>query len=92
MILNEAVELLQKIQAAPEHLEVKTGDLHDALGMAIEALLTERPHGKWEEPFKRRNGRKYHRCNYCYTSSEITLFNNFCPNCGADMREANDET
>lgn len=45
----------------------------------------ERPQGEWEEPFER-NGKTYHKCNHCHISSELTLFNNFCSNCGADMR------
>ena len=45
----------------------------------------ERPQGKWEEPFES-NGKTYHKCNYCHISSELILIDNFCPNCGADMK------
>ena len=45
-----------------------------------------RPEGKWGKTFDR-NGKTYHKCNRCHVSSELTLFDNFCPFCGADMRE-----
>lgn len=47
------------------------------------------PKGEWEEPFER-NGKTYHKCNHCHISSELILFGNFCPNCGADMRGGED--
>lgn len=43
-----------------------------------------RPHGEWEEPFES-NGKTYHKCNHCHISSELILFDNFCPHCGALM-------
>lgn len=54
---------------------------------AVELLpYEERPKGKWLEPFER-NGKTYHKCTNCHISSELILFGNFCPNCGADMRK-----
>lgn len=49
-------------------------------------IKEEKPQGKWEEPFES-NGKTYHKCNHCHISSELILIDNFCPNCGADMRE-----
>lgn len=49
----------------------------------------ERPHGEWLEPFES-NGKTYHKCTHCHISSELILFGNFCPNCGADMRGGED--
>lgn len=46
----------------------------------------ERPYGEWLEPFES-NGKTYHKCTHCHISSELILFGNFCPNCGADMRK-----
>lgn len=43
------------------------------------------PQGEWEEPFVS-NGKTYHKCNHCHISSELILFDNFCPNCGANMK------
>lgn len=45
----------------------------------------ERPHGEWQEPFES-NGKTYHKCNHCHISSELILFDNFCPHCGANMK------
>lgn len=49
----------------------------------------KRPHGEWQEPFES-NGKTYHKCTHCHISSELILFGNFCPNCGADMRGGED--
>ena len=49
----------------------------------------ERPRGEWLEPFES-NGKTYHKCTHCHISSELILFGNFCPNCGADMRGGED--
>ena len=43
-----------------------------------------RPHGEWQEPFES-NGKTYHKCTHCHISSELILFGNYCPNCGAQM-------
>ena len=53
--------------------------------------MTERPQGEWEEPFEM-NGKSYHKCNRCHISSQLILIDNFCPNCGADMRGGKNET
>lgn len=61
---------------------------HEQLAKWLEdykRLLGERPKGNWEEPFES-NGRKFHKCSHCHISSRVILFDNFCPNCGADMR------
>ena len=57
---------------------------------AEDGLQDIRPHGKWEEPFERK-GKTYHKCSKCHVSNELTLFDNFCPFCGADMREEGDK-
>lgn len=58
-----------------------------ATNRAIAKLADEytRPHGEWQEPFES-NGKTYHKCTHCHISSQLILFGNFCPNCGADMR------
>ena len=62
-----------------------------ATNRAIVKLADEytRPHGEWLEPFES-NGKTYHKCTHCHISSELILFGNFCPNCGADMRGGED--
>ena len=59
-----------------------------AVYLAIEALKNERPKGKWiDEPIK---GVRYH-CSLCYGRHDYKW--PYCPSCGADMREAdNDKT
>lgn len=65
---------------------IKNGELV----LQTEVLQTDkRPHGEWEEPFES-NGKTYHKCTHCHISSELILFGNFCPNCGADMRGGED--
>lgn len=44
----------------------------------------KKPQGEWEEPFES-HGKTFHKCNHCHLSSLVTLFDNFCPNCGAEM-------
>ena len=61
---------------------VRTEAEKDALDMAIEALSKDSQpvkHGKWIE------GELYIKCSECgYPVGHLS--DNFCPNCGADMR------
>ena len=51
----------------------------------IEALENERPKGKWEyDADKDKSGGHCNRCGHFLRYGEKT---NFCPDCGADMRE-----
>ena len=55
----------------------------------------DRPQGKWINGHHI-NGVDYKRCNQCFAVIEETFFAhdfdvNFCPNCGARMRGADDE-
>lgn len=57
-----------------------------ALNMAIKALKEERPHGKWTV----RYDTMYHfECPFCKYLHQYK--DNFCPNCGADMKKEGDE-
>ena len=65
--------------------------MHDARVMGAEALRSERPKGRWSKPYKINGfdimGRD---CSVCsHTCGEVKL--NFCPNCGADMRDGEGE-
>lgn len=74
---------LDKEEIENELLNVKI------LEMAIEALQQERPKGEWI-PKKFPYAWYYPTCSVCGFENEGEL-NNFCPNCGADMRgEDND--
>lgn len=61
-------------------------DVAKAFDMAIKALKNETPHGEWIEGY----------CNKCGVSSLCDgwgrdVESRFCPNCGAAMREANND-
>lgn len=61
---------------------VKKGtDTEKAVDMAIEALKAEQPKkGEWII-----DEYGIHHCPFCKAINE-TVYQNFCPNCGADMR------
>lgn len=81
MTRDEAIKVLSNISTVGrlngKHLIIK------ALQMAIEAL--ERQHGEWiESDFG-------WRCSICGNTSVMWQRTyNFCPNCGADMRDDNE--
>jgi len=45
----------------------------------------ERPQGEWGEIFHHQ-GYNYHKCPHCCYGIKLSDYDNFCPNCGADMR------
>ena len=56
-----------------------------ALNMAIEALR-ERPKGRW---IRYKYSHKLGECSLC--GEIVAIRSKFCPNCGADMREIENE-
>lgn len=57
-------------------------------------LYYGRPQGEWidiEPRLNRRRVNKYKRCSHCGFSWARPFDDNYCPNCGADMRDKNDE-
>lgn len=67
-----------------------------ALAAAIKALREQRPHGEWLKPDKGYDSDIYRKCSRCnthvdcyteYKNHIIQKKRDFCPNCGADMRE-----
>ena len=82
MTRNEAVKnlkLYKEVVGMPKEFE-------DALDMAIEAL--EREHGKWVEDKEQNHVELTFHCSKCGCKAwGIEETTNFCPNCGADMRE-----
>lgn len=85
---NAIYAVIDEIDNAPT-VEPTFGMFREMLCAECEKNCAEckekRPQGKWEEPFEN-NGKTYHKCNRCHISSELILIDNFCPNCGADMR------
>lgn len=54
-------------------------------------VLYGRPKGKWiNEHYD--GGFWYHTCNKCNSELEVTSTENFCRNCGADMRTKENES
>ena len=68
-----------------------------ALDKAIEALSADRPSGEWIEDYNGNGWNDYwdYTCSNCgkkYERADAVLYKaNFCPNCGADMREREGE-
>lgn len=68
---------------------------HEQLAKWLEdykRLLGERPHGKWLEWVDEKWGGTTIYCSVCKlkalrSSTNDFVMSNFCPNCGADMRE-----
>lgn len=50
------------------------------------ADVVERKTGEWM-PYKTKTGKNWWACSLCGFVSEHKAHHNFCPNCGADMRE-----
>ena len=86
IIDSKAVTLIDNDFTARYHI--------DALQMAIKVLENERPHGKWikeDKPFMN----DFVLTNTCSICGESFIYHgenaNYCPNCGSDMREVDNE-
>lgn len=63
------------------------GDI-EAFEMVIKSFKNERPQGKWLDIYTTHIA---YECSNCHRKTPITDYFNFCPNCGADMREGDNE-
>ena len=85
---NEAIELLERLKS-----RIANDSFELALDFAIKAL-EERPTGKWQaRSNKDYAGGGYYFCNKCSQRYSFGGYfeldnENFCPNCGADMKGA----
>ena len=52
---------------------------------ACKYRANERPQGEWGEQFAH-EGFNYHKCSNCHFNIRVAFYDNFCSNCGADMR------
>lgn len=50
------------------------------------APTVEQPTGEWGEVFHHQ-GYNYHKCSNCCFSIKLADYDNYCPNCGAKMKE-----
>jgi hypothetical protein len=57
-----------------------------ALDMAIEAFSHERPKGRWVGEVIYTEIGEEHAMQECSHCGKVRIIDNFCPNCGADMR------
>lgn len=88
MTNEEAIEILQRYSSIPNEGE-DFEHIIEAYDMAIETLKNERPQGEWmkiEAP-----SYTIIRCTCCGYKDNAIYIPNYCPNCGADMREADNE-
>ena len=95
---KEAIEIIKEYKYK---LEVSCSNQLDkdieALDLAVKAL-EERPKGKWitwREAGNDIASDDRHECSYCHDPAQwlnggFELLSDFCPNCGADMRSAQD--
>ena len=86
MTREEAIEILQGAIKKPN---TKDGYLGQAIDMAIKALKQEPKTGHWRPIYQGDEIIDY-RCTECEfgsTFGKSTYGMNFCPYCGADMRE-----
>ena len=89
MVRKEAIEVLKKNKPTSDPRRCGI-ELCEAVDMAIKALQeTERKKGKWISELKD-DGDSLLRCSICnYPVSYFWGRTNFCPECGADLREKN---
>ena len=93
MDLIDREALINAVEDLYEYAEL--GEALDVIKSA--PTVEERPHGKWLEWVDEKWGGTTIYCSVCKlkalrSSTNDFVMSNFCPNCGADMREANDET
>lgn len=94
MTNEDAIEIIETFRLIFDSPEVENKEvLLGAIDKAIEALKNERPHGEWglinvvAMPYL-----VAYSCPFCKEWGNIQTFKpNFCPNCGADMREADND-
>ena len=86
---KEAIEILKRNKPTSDPRRCGT-ELCEAVGIAIEALReSERKKGKWLSELKE-DGDSLLRCSICnYPVSYFWSRTNFCPECGADLKEKN---
>ena len=87
MDLIDREALINAVEDLYEYAEL--GEALDVIKAA--PTVEERPHGKW---ISRGNiGGAINCGRSCSLCGKVVEFSeNYCPGCGADMREANDET
>ena len=89
MTREEAIAMIEDDKK--RHHDELSGRYRAALTMAIEALEQEPKRGEWVNA---RDGVSDHvKCTNCFRTYYLGIVENynFCPNCGAQMKGADDE-
>ena len=81
MTREEAINIMKDLRSEMEDARDRIAVI--ALNVVIKSL-EERPHGEWIEILPFSNG----KCSLCGNVANIT---NFCPNCGARMKEGEEK-
>ena len=87
-------ELLYKAQKLINHNEITLGE-YDEMTKPLDREIEERKQGEWIRNPSVNGFIDDFRCSYCNSNPPVMSVNiswgwnltNFCPNCGADMRE-----
>lgn len=90
MTNKEAIEILEDYYSG--YFGYKIDDIHEAHNLAIKAL-EERPHGEWIKHIDNLYPEdSTEECPFCHEEQRLVgNDDNFCPNCGADMRGEDNE-
>ena len=85
-MFNSCIDGYTNLLAEDKEVPAMLIDDINALDMAIEALSTERPKGRYIPDNRYQT---LGNCSLC--NGDVTRHDNFCPNCGADMRGEKNE-
>ncbi len=93
---SDAIEMLQEaIMAYPPVMkgcgETRDSTLEEAINLILDIPSADRPQGEWVNVKISISGDSSAECSLCGAVVHNNFSNviNFCPNCGADMREFN---
>lgn len=82
-LIDKAPTVLDTL--ANELAEGMVSDLEHSFNCGYQEGLNNRPKGKWESRYWVGDA-YYHVCSECKMHIRENEFDNYCPNCGADMR------
>lgn len=83
--LEDAIDV---VESMPTIKTFTLADIEEQYRKGLEKGLEERPHGEWIKT-DNRWGVGTWRCTHCDNYSDVAA--NFCPNCGASMKEGDEE-
>lgn len=84
---NEIERCISFVETAPTIKTFTLADIEENYRKGLEKGLEERPHGEWILDAVAPCTISWFRCSYCGYKYDAYKQSNFCPWCGADMRE-----